>query len=61
MTLQCATSGPRQATAEATEQTNQQAAAVNEAEQDAAAKARRDATAEKADEGAKTPAVPKSN
>ena len=51
----------KQAAAEATEQDKQQAAAVNSAEQDAAAKARQDAAAEKAEESGKAPAVPKSN
>jgi hypothetical protein len=51
----------RQAAAEDTEQTNQETAAVNSAEQDAAEKARHEASAQKADEGAETPAKPKGN
>ena len=51
----------KQAAEEATEQTNEEASAVNAAEQDAAAKARREATAQKAEEGAERPAVPKDN
>lgn len=49
----------KQAAAKATDEANQQAAAVNAAEQDAAEKARHDAAAEKAEEGGKPPPVPK--
>jgi cell division protein ZapA (FtsZ GTPase activity inhibitor) len=51
----------KQAAAESTEQTNQEAAAVNAAEQDAAGKARHEATDQKADEGTEKPVVPKGN
>jgi hypothetical protein len=51
----------KQAAAESTDQANEQAAAVNAAEQDTAEKARHDAAAGKTDEGAKKPAVPKGN
>jgi hypothetical protein len=51
----------RQAAVKSTEQTNQEAAAVKAAVQDAAEKARQEATARKADEGAETPVVPKGN
>ncbi len=52
----------RQAAMEYTEQTNQETAAVNAAEQDSAEKARHDAAAQRAEAGAeRTPAVPKGN
>ena len=51
----------KQAAAKSTEQTNQEAAAVNAAQQDAAEKARHEATAQKAEEGAEKPGVPKSH
>ncbi len=51
----------RRAAEESTEQNNQRTAAVNAAEQDAAEKARHEATNIKADEGSKKPAVPKGN
>jgi hypothetical protein len=51
----------KQAAARATDQSNQEAAAVNAAEQDATEKARHDAAAVKADEGSEKPVVPKSH
>ena len=51
----------KQAAVKSTEETAQQAAAVNAAEHDAAEKAHHEATAQKADERAETPAVPKGN
>jgi len=51
----------KQAAAQATEQSNEETAAVNAAEQDAAEKARRDAAAVKADEGPEKSSVPKSH
>jgi type IV secretory pathway VirB10-like protein len=51
----------KQAAAKATEDTNQETAAVNAAEQAAAEKARHEAAGPKADEGAKKPVAPRGN
>ncbi len=51
----------KQAVDKATEENNEQAAAVNEAEQDSAEKTRQDEAAVKADEGTKPAKVPKSH
>jgi len=51
----------KQAAAKSTDQTNQETAAVNSAEQDSAEKARHDAQAQKANEKDETPVVPKGN
>jgi hypothetical protein len=60
-TIEVRTFKARQAAAKSTDQANQETAAVNSAEQDAAEKARHAAQAEKANEKAETPAVPKGN
>ncbi len=51
----------KQAAAKSSEQTNEEATAVSAAEQDAAEKARHEATAKKAEEGADTRAMPRGN